>query len=193
MSQVLVCCTCMRMHYRSRDGDQDRDVRGDKTKKVFLWSLMNQSTGAGVLTAVGLHPHCSQTHRRVKWGANRDAIIVKSLNMSEARRKITLTLGWRVPEGQTHLSLIGWQSVGARVQSVEPCSRPSFVLSNSYWIRYLILCDSVSSSVKWCKSKNYLTLRLGSDETMRVGSQEKERKKKRRNCFFNSLFVQHLG
>ena len=158
MSQVLVCCTCMRMHYRSRDGDQDRDVRGNKTKKVFLRSLMNQSTGAGVLTAVGLRPHCSQTHRRVKWGANRDAIRVRSLNMSEAPRKITLALGWRVPEGQTHLSLTGWQGVGASVQSGELCSRPTFVLSNSYWIRYLILCDSLSSSVKWCKSKNYLTL-----------------------------------
>lgn len=139
----------MRMHYRSRDGDQDRNVRGDKTKKVFLQSLMNQSTGAGVLTAVGPRPHRSQTHRWVKWGANRDAIIVRSLNMSEAPRKLTLAPGWKVPEGQTHLSLIAQQSVGASVQSVEPCSRPSSVLSNSYWIRYLILCDSVSSSVKW--------------------------------------------
>ena len=149
MSPVLDCCTQVRVHYRSRYGDQDRNVRGDKTKKVFFQSLMNQSTGAGVLTAVRPRPHCSQTHRRVKWGANRDAIIVRSLNMSEAPRKLTLAPGWRVPEGQTHLSLTAQQSVGASVQSVEPCSRPSFVLSNSYWIRYLILCNSVSSSVKW--------------------------------------------
>ena len=110
---------------------------------------MNQSTGAGVLRAVGLRPHYGQMHRRLKWGANRDAVIVRSLNMSEAPRKITLAFGWRVPEAQTDWSLIGWQSVGASVQSVEPCSRPSLILTNSYGIRYLILCDSVSSSVKW--------------------------------------------
>lgn len=78
MSQMLGFCIHMRMHFRSREGDQDRNVSGDKTKKMSSQSLMNQCTGAGAAPAVDLHPDCSKIHRRVRLGANRDAITVRS-------------------------------------------------------------------------------------------------------------------
>ena len=75
---MLGFCIQMRMHFRSREGDQDRDVSGDKTKKMSSQSLMNQRTGAGVAPAVDLRPDCSKMHRRVRLGANRDVITVRS-------------------------------------------------------------------------------------------------------------------
>lgn len=49
------------------------DVSGDKAKKVFSWSLKDQSTEAGPRAAVDLCPYCSNTHGQVRARASWEA------------------------------------------------------------------------------------------------------------------------
>lgn len=50
----------LRTHFQSRNGDQDRGVRGDKSKKRFSWLLMNLCTAVGSGTTVGSCPCCNE-------------------------------------------------------------------------------------------------------------------------------------